>query len=336
MKVVLPQVVPNDKKEMISYEFKDGKHHISINYSSVSLINTCMRKTHYLLQRDLRTSGDSPALVIGKSIHKGLEHWYTFPKSMRKELTRAQKERAEVLAHAASDSLLQDEQDTLELEAVRQFLLSMKPLWGMQGDKRSPDNGVKILLDYFKTYKNDPYKIHIDERGPVVERNLRTLLHEDPETVVTYHGTVDAIFVNEETDELFCVDHKTTSSLGADFMNRIKPNHQYTGYVWLSRECLKLPAKTFIVNGIQVAKTKTSFLRQMTDRTEEDFHEMKLSTLFAVANYLDALETNFFPQNSPDSCGLWGGCQYLEICGAPTKLRENIINYQYPDARKQS
>lgn len=327
--IITPATPENVKepKEMMTIGEKNGKRFVSVNYSSISIINSCLRKAHYLLERNLKTEMQSPALTFGTAIHKALEHWYLFPRESRRQMTKAEYEKAQSLAY--SDEALETEGDTLELEAIRRFCIAGKELRSLGPDKRGLENGIQILRDYFKTYADDPYNVYFDETGPCVERTCRMLLHEDPELIVEYHGTIDLVLEDATSGEIIVADHKTTSSLGKDFLNRIKPNHQYTGYVWLAQEVLAVPAQKFLVNGIQVAKTKTSFSRQFTDRTPEDFAEMKLAVLQAVGNYLDSLDHGFFPQNAPDPCGLWGGCQFLEVCASPENLRENIIQYQY-------
>ena len=316
-------------KEMLGLSTVGSKRKVSINYSSMEIINSCMRKAHYELDRKLKgVTGESPALTFGSAIHNALEHWYLFPKNMRRKMAKVDIEQATLLAQGFG---VDKEADSLELEAIRQFMLRADNNLPMDNDKRSRENGVKILTKYFNHYIDDSYTVATDDDGPLVERNLRMVIHEDSDLIVEYHGTIDVVFFDERMEEYVVVDHKTTSSLGNEFRQRQNPNHQYSGYMWLTREKLGLDADTFLINGIQVAKTMQKFERIETKRTEHHFAELKLAILYAVSNYLDCLDHEFFPQNAPSPCVNWGGCKYRDICEQTEELRENIISYKFEE-----
>lgn len=287
------------------------------------MIHTCLRKVEYSLVRKLKSDNESEATIFGSAIHKALEHWYSL-KETERTLSAKESAQADILLHNAN------EPHTGALESIRQYVLRGSALHGVaDDDKRSLSNGIKILKAYFKLYQNDGLEIVCDSAGPIVERNVEFKLYEDSEVEIHFFGTIDAILRNKASGHIMVTDHKTTSALGKEFYNRIKPNHQYTGYVLGARLCLGIDTNLFLVNGIQVAKTKTEFARQVTERTEDDFNELRAAVIHAVRTFLAAREVGFFPQHAPQPCTQYGGCQYLDICSSPTQLRETIINARY-------
>lgn len=321
---VLPSQTP---KEMLTCTLQNGKRHVRINFSSLSLLQTCLRKAHYSLDLGLRSREESSALAFGTAVHAALEHWYQLPSSDR-VLPQALAEESELLGFGHK----RDEPASHgALEAIRQFVnkrydvLSLLP----EGDKRSLQSGIRILKAYFKHYANDGFHVYRDSHGPVLERRAEFPLYESNGLSISYFGTIDCVLQHEQSGVIAVADHKTTSQLGQEFYNRCKPNHQYTGYVWLAKHALGIDTKMFMINGIQTAKTKTEFARQITERTEDDFQELKLAVKRAVLLWLEATDTAEFPMTAPDPCSMYGGCQYRKICEMPEKLKATVIKAEY-------
>lgn len=216
-------------------------------------------------------------------------------------------------------------------ESIRQFCMKALPLLHIgEKDKRTIENGVKILKAYFKHYENDGLHVMKDANGELlIERSLNFPMLSLDNCDVHYFGTVDAILEHQESKMVYIADHKTTSALGEEFYNRIKPNHQYTGYVMAAQKVLGINTNKFMVNGIQVAKTKSEFARQVTERNEEDFKELELAVKNAVATYLVSYEDHQWPMHAPNPCSNYGGCQYLNVCNSPESIRENIIKSKW-------
>lgn len=314
---------------MMSFQrLTNGKLKVRINYSSVDMLNTCHRKAYYYFNRRLRSQNESAPLVFGSAIHKALEHWYSLPYEKRTiPEGKDSKATLEFLSVGAHDMGLLDG----NLESIRQFVLAAQPLKDLHSkDKRSISNGVKILKGYFQTYANDRLEILNDSEGkPYIECGFSFPLYEDNEVEIEYFGTIDAILRNSEFNTVFVADHKTTSVLGSQFYNRIHPNPQYTGYLLGAQKCFGIKTNTFMVNGIQVASTKTEFARQFTDRNEEDFKEFTATVVEAVKRWVQAMEKNIFVQNAPNPCGNYGSCTYLDVCSVPSVIRENVIQSRW-------
>lgn len=324
----LPKELEKPKRMLGLSKLPDGRDLVEINFSSLSVINDCMRKAEYSLIRNLRATTEAEALTAGKAIHKALEHWYSLPAHLR-QLTDTENEMADALISQP----LQGESLPYEtaLDSINAYVVAAQPLkWLGADDKRSLYNGIKILKAYFKHYADDGLEVLRDDSGkPYIEREVEFQIHEDGDKVIRFHGTIDIILKNIISGQVFVADHKTTAALGSAFYNRIKPNHQYTGYIWAARECLGIETDSFLVNGIQVAKTKSEFARQPTQRNQEDFEELRLAMIDAATRILKAKEYNLFPMNAPNACNQYSTCQFYEICSIPKSLRETVIRAKY-------
>lgn len=318
-------------KEMISISTERNKTKVRINSSSLSVIQECSRKAKYSLKEKWKSENESPALVFGTAIHKALEVFYSGNFSDRK-LPRL--EDLELMSYGHK---IEGEETDLLLRAVRAFVEKAKPLEQIpETDKRSIQNGVYTLWHYFKSYLNDPYMAYVDKDGPFIERTISFVLHEDEDLIVEYFGTIDLIVQNIATGDVLVCDHKTSSVVGADFYNRLKPNHQYTGYLMAAREVFGLKTNSFLVNCVQVKeKPKTSkgtppnFPRQVTTRDDDDYSDFREAVVTAVRSYLHSLRTGSWPMGHVNTCATYGGCQYLQTCSAPKSMRETILRSKF-------
>lgn len=317
--------------EMLTVTRSNGVTKVRINSSSLGVILACPRKSYYTLKRGLRSKVGSPALVYGSAIHKALEIFYSHPREERAIPPRF-KEKSEQMAFGHSP-----ESEHFLFKAVESFVTEAQQLRMLPDtDKRSLSSGIWLLQNYFNTYINDPYVVYSDENGPVTERKFTLTLYKDTSLEVELFGTIDVVLQHEVNKVILPADHKTSSVVGNDFFNRLKPNHQYTGYILGAQQVLGIDSDQFLVNCLQVkARPLTArgsgphFTRQVTKRSDQDIQEFKEAVLWAVRSYLLWDETNVWPIGHVDQCGMYGGCQYLDICGAPDQLRENMIEAKF-------
>lgn len=324
--------IPVAPKEMLSIGERNSKRLVRINSSSLELIQTCARKAQYSLRDQLRANMASPATLFGSAIHKALETWYLSPREIRTLPSGW----SSMAATCISDSY--EKRGGAYEDALLAFVEAAEPLNHLPPtDKRSVENGLWILSHYFNKWeKNDPYEVLVRDGEALAEQPVSFIMHEDSEMIIEYFGTIDVVLQDAVTGSVLICDHKTTSSLGKEFMNKIDPNFQYTGYVWAAREALGIDTNEFLVNGIQVKpRPKTSrgtipdYVRQVTNRDEKDFEELRMAVLDSVNRYLGWLKANAFPMNAPTPCNLYGACQYHPICSASPRLRQNVINAKY-------
>lgn len=292
-------------KRMMEYSHEGDRILVSINSSSLEIIQTCKRKALYYLAGKYRSEKPSEALTFGSAIHKGLESWY-----------------------------LNGRNDDAGITA---FVECAKPLAALhEKDKRHPNNGIKILKNYFQVYKDDPYEILMDEQGkPYIERDFEFELLKTDNVTINLFGTIDCIFKHKDTGEIVIADHKTTSSLGQEFYNRLSPNNQYTTYIMAAQTVFGLNTDRFLVNGIQVAKTKWDLSRQFTTRSEQDITECRGAYYAAVREFLACTQSGFWPMSAPSPCSNWGGCMYREVCDLPANLRQDMLDKKFPKLGEQ-
>lgn len=319
-------------KEMLSVSvLPDGRRKVKINSSSLQLLQECPRKSLYLLKEKWRAENESPATAFGTAIHKALEVFYSEPSEER---ILPKLEDMEIMSYGHE---IPHEKEQLLLRATRAFVAKAEPLKELpETDKRSIQNGVYTLWHYFRAYLSDPYVAYEDEEGPFTERKFSFTLYEDFDLVIEYFGTIDLIVRHITTGEILVADHKTSSVVGPEFYNRLKPNHQYTGYLMGAQKVFGLKTNSFMVNCIQVKeRPKTSrgtpphFPRQVTTRTVTDYKEFLETVLFYVKIYLDATQSGNFPLGPTNACATYGGCSFLSVCSAPIELRETILQSKF-------
>lgn len=325
--------LPRIPKEMISVrEREDGRTHVRINSSSLSIIQECLRKAKYSLHEKWRAADEAPATLFGRAIHKALEVFYSGDVGDRKLVKL---EDLEPLAYNTGHI-----EKTLVGRAVQAFVKEAQPLSPLPDtDKRSITNGIWILSEYFKTYIDDPYVAYADEKGPFIEREFSYELLQTDATVIEIFGTIDFAFRDVRSGQIIVGDHKTASFLsfgGQSYFDREKPNHQYTMYMLGAKKVFGLDVEDFMVNVVEVkARPKTkaakgvSFPRQITKRTEEDFEELKEVLMHAVGDYLISLDYDVWPMGGVDACNKYGGCQFKQVCASPKSLRETILKNKF-------
>lgn len=325
---IVPSATP---KRMLTVRREGAQTVVEVNSSSLSLLQTCDRKSYYTLHEGWRGRNGSPPQIHGLGIHKAMEVFYTHPGKER-ELPVNFEEHAQLIGQgyaAPEKHFLYD--------AVQAYATEVAPLQSLPADDpRSLTSGIWVLCHYFQTYINDEYVIHSDDKGPIVERSFETVLHDTEKLKIILFGTIDFALRNQITGEVLVGDHKTTSRLGGEFMNRIKPNHQYTGYLLGAHRTLGTSSEHFLVNGIEVkAKPKTArggppkFIRQITRRDQQDFVEFTHAVVGAVERYLHNCDVGTWPLGNVDACAMWGGCPYLKVCSAPNALRQNILEAEF-------
>lgn len=329
--VALPRPMPErEPKEMLSIgTLPDGRADIRINYSSYTLISLCKRKAHYALNRGLVSNYESEATLFGRAIHAALEVWYTSPRSARK---RGSAQCDDYIASLEAGIAVPSHGQCLRCASQARFLEVAQALSALDSSqKRSVRNGLTILDAYFDTYLDDPFVVLSDALGPICERRVSMILADESDSRVTFFGTLDTVLINEHNQHIVLCDHKTTSGLGTDFLQRIRPNWQYTNYLAAFRRTWpQHDTRTFMSNGLLVAKTKTAFLRQFTEIDDGLIEEARISLLDSAYDWWARVKSDGpWTMNAPDPCTQWGGCQYRTICEVPGHLRESIIASHY-------
>lgn len=326
---------PRTPKEMVGVTLlPDGRRKVRLNSSSLGVIQECLRKTKYSLHEKWHPEAEGPATLFGSAIHSALEVYYTG------NLDERRLPKLETLEMMSYGHTAEGEETDLLLRTTRAFIKKAAPLAPLpEGDKRSIQNGVWLLHEYFKKFLDDPFVAHRDDSGPYVERSFTLPYASTSRVDIELFGTIDFVFRNSLTGDFLPGDHKTTSSLSfgdSSYYDREKPNTQYTIYTLAANRILGVKTEDFMVNVFEVkARPKTargsgpSFPRQITKRTEDDFTELEEIIHDSVDRYLYAIDHDRWPLGPVDVCGKYGGCSYRQVCASPKSLRGTILENKF-------
>lgn len=203
---------------------------------------------------------------------------------------------------------------------------------------------VRTVIWYLDKFKDDPSKTFILANGkPAVEQSFRFELEWGPEgnnlesfdggqTVVpkqlyTLSGHLDRVVTFN--DDLFVLDHKTTSSAPTEwYFSKYEPDNQMTLYSLASRVVLDAPVRGVIIDAVQIKTDESIFGRGFTYRTPDQITEwvndlhywFALAEQYAIAGY--------WPMNDT-ACDKFGGCRYRSICSKSPSVRERFLEASF-------
>lgn len=293
------KVKSQSPRRSFKYSNQDGKWFFEINSSSLAVLQSCQRKSHYLFDLGFESKA-SAAADYGTLMHEALAAWYTLVPSTRS---------------SSKDLLVERWNEVFDDSGF------IPP-----DEKRTKETGQKVLSDYFTAYKDDRWEVLLDEKGePFIEREFEFVLVDSPAVKVTWFGTIDSIVQNRETGEIAVMDHKTSSSVGKEFCSRWEVNHQLTGYIMGCRHAFGLPVRKAIINGIQIAKTRSNIVRIETSRDDDDMREFTETVLASLRQWIMSTEKQFYPLASGFTCSAFAGCQFFEVCSVKSSYREAVL-----------
>lgn len=190
--------------------------------------------------------------------------------------------------------------------------------------KRTHKMGVWILNNYFEKYKDQPHKLIQCEQAfslPLPNGN-------------TFIGRIDKIV--EWCGDLWVMDHKTTSELGASYFKKADPNLQFTGYTWAARQ-LGYNVVGVIVDAVLVAKglLESSSRARLTPLSRYDLYRSQehldewFETVNRIITHIQVGEKADYWIPNFDACTYYGECPYRRICVEDKAVRPRIIEAEY-------
>ena len=290
--------------------------------TSLSYFKTCPRLYQYIMIDGYAPKDESIHLRFGTEYHKALEDYDRL--------------KASGLDH--EDSLF---------ETVREALYRVN---GWDPDPDSKAGKVKnrrslisTIIWYLDQYKDDPAQTFIRNDGtPAVELSFQFDLDWGPGVVTseerghqnyTLCGHLDRVVVFN--DEVFGLDHKTTSSGLTDYyFAQFEPNNQMTLYTLATKVVLNASVKGIIIDAAQLTTSGTNFGRRFTYRTSDQLEEWLRDLhqwLLAAERY--AAE-GYWPQNDT-ACDKYGGCRFREICSKSPQARERFLEAGFVKAEEE-
>lgn len=192
-------------------------------------------------------------------------------------------------------------------EMDKAFLDHWLPFEGMDSKEiRTAKNGLSMLEKYRKKYplENDPFKVADKEH---IEVGFTLELGK-----YLYCGRIDKVAKWEfGFSGNIVIDHKTS---GAKGFLILKPNAAFDGYSWAASQVLKESVVGVLVDQVYMYKTKTDFIRELTERKPIEIEEWKHETIMRIDSIQRYLEYGFWPR-SDKSCRAFGrDCEYKILC----------------------
>jgi len=182
--------------------------------------------------------------------------------------------------------------------------------------------GERILSAYHEHYKNQQIKVLHSEVSWAL-----------PYADVVFGGRMDRIV--SWYDDIYVMDHKTTTQLGSTYFNQYDPHFQLAIYVRAAKEYFPNTIGA-MVDAIFVGKNQR-FRRDVVEFTKTSY----LESLFqdAVRHARDLLWTrrllsktddpSLCPRSCiPEACAAWGGCPYRELCRTDVDSRVLEVMYR--------
>jgi len=200
------------------------------------------------------------------------------------------------------------------------------------GQYKNPRTLVQLVVDYLDEYREDGCETVILDNGkPGVELSFRFELDWGPvntEQPYILCGHLDRVVRFQ--DELFVLDHKTTTTTPSDYyFAGFSPNNQMTLYSFAGQVVLDTTIRGVIVEAAQICLEKPNkFVRQPTYRNDEVIDEW-LNDLEYHLNAAEAYAAaGHWPMNDT-ACGNYGGCRFREVCSQPARVRDTVLRADF-------
>jgi hypothetical protein len=128
---------------------------------------------------------------------------------------------------------------------------------------------------------------------------------------ILYTGRSDMLA--DFMDGVYAVDEKTTSSLGASWMNQWEMRSQFTGYIWAARR-VGIPACGAVVRGISILKTKYDTAQVITNRSDYEIDRWEQQVVRDIQRMIRMWEEGYWDYSLDGACTEYGGCSMVQVC----------------------
>ncbi len=271
--------------------------------TSLGSLKTCPRKYQYVMLENWRPKNTSYHLTFGIWFHKGPEIY--------------DKLRAGGLGH----------EDALRT-ALREVMEGTEG-WESGDPKKNRENLLRTIVWYLDQYEHDPVSTYLLPNGaPAVELSFRFYPNiEVAGEQILLCGHLDKVGVID--DRLYVMDKKTTgSAMGEYFFHQFNPNSQMSLYTIAGKVVLEKPISGVIIDGAQIGATFSRFGRGFTHRTSVQSAEWLRDLEFHIGTAARCAKEGYWPQNDA-ACGMYGGCDFREICGKDPAVREAFLSSSF-------
>lgn len=274
---------------------------------------TCPAKYDLRIRQGWTSRGKSAALGFGGALHSGLAQWY-------------------------------------KTGDLGQALLSIGEVWHDDqpvDDFRTKEKCITTMIEYSKKYPTEGFTVVGGSENPMIEvpftielDGLRVpfcgdwkgpdgvfhigcgMMQKGFNAVVCHHcnaelepieygGIFDGLI--DFSENVFILEHKSTSVLGGQYFLQFKPNNQVCGYIWGAGKLSGKKVKGALVNAIGIYKAgATKFERDITSRSDVAIAEWKQSVQTTCAEIRFHERHGFWPLRTM-ACTLYGRCEFHDV-----------------------
>lgn len=172
-----------------------------------------------------------------------------------------------------------------------------------------------------------------------VELGVEKLIDRVADVDVLWIGRVDAVV--RYKGQLWIIDHKTSSMLGAKFINDKLRSSQFLGYYYalndLVTEQFGKPLAGVLLNVICTGTKEVKFELyelpfqqwQIDEWLEET--RLKLYNIMKTINTVTDNAETIIPVEREVCVTKYGDCPFFQVCNACSNARENILNQLYEE-----
>lgn len=266
-----------------------------IDSSMLGTLKSCQQKFYKQYIAEWKAKGLSVHLHAGKSFATGLE--------------RARRSFYE--EDSTADTAIAD---------------GARALMSAYGTFECPADSAKSLervLGAFEYYWNH-YPLGQSESQPIVMPNGRRgieftfahplpILHPETGDPLIYSGAMDAIY--NHAGDIYIIDEKTTTQLGATWARQWDLRAQFTGYAWGCREA-GIRVAGAIVRGVSILKTKYETQEALTYRPEWAVQRWYNEMLCLVNRAIEMWRRDEWIHDLDGACAEYGGCAFRQCCAS--------------------
>lgn len=283
-----------------------------IDNSFVERLTTCARSAEYSFLHKRVSAERNSALNYGTAIHEALAWRYTH------------------LGSKAPDTLDEEEQINL---LTNLFTKSPPPL----DDYRNLGQAINCIHFYNEKYADEPFSIlALADNKPLVESSFAVPLYTSENGIqVVYCGRIDLVV--KWDNQVFCIDHKTTSQLGDHFFQDKFMSAQLPGYCWAVEQTTNLKVAGYAINALRSKAPPVklssgdpkavagwwmdSLARDRQYVRSGQLDEWKLNAINLVDRFLWHYKRGYLPMETSWCFGRYGRCQYYGTCSLPLASR---------------
>lgn len=296
--------------------------------SSIEAIKRCPRLYYYEKIEGWSEADESVHLRFGHELHQAFSDY---------EIYKAEGAKHDEAQHKTIKELLTRTHEWAPVPKNSKQEKAMK--------YKNKDNLVRSVIWYLEKYKDDAAKPYIMHDGkPAVELDFRFELDWGPNDIEQSFTDIGAVYGNKGqpytlygildkvvvlNDDLFVMDHKTTTSTPGDYyFDQFEPNTQMSLYTLASQVVFKSPVKGVIINACQVAIDFSRFTRGFTFRTSEQIEEWVYDLHYWFAKAEEFATADYWPMNDT-ACDKFGGCKFRRICSKSPQVRSQYLKADF-------